>query len=86
MHGTITIEKPKTRIAYLMLTDGLRVRCIGTNHYGECGLTRHNQWGWIIGHMISEFGCEPDDVSCVETDDGDRIAVNGKIVGELVVE
>lgn len=72
--------KPRTRFAYLMLTDG---RVIGSNHYGEFGLNRLNQWAWIVGHMISEFGCNPDDVSCVETDEGDRIAVNGKIVAQL---
>jgi hypothetical protein len=36
--------------------------------------------------MISEFGCEPEEVTSIETEDGDKIAVNGNIVGELVVE
>jgi hypothetical protein len=80
-----TIRKP-TKFAYLMVNEGPRVRCVGSNFYGDCGLNHTNQWAWIVGHMISEFGCEPDDVSCVETDDGDKIAVAGKIVGELVVE
>ena len=72
------------RWAYLIALDGRR--CFTSNHYGDCGLNRHNQWAWIVGHMIDETGCNPDDVSCVETDDGDRIAINGKIEAELVRE
>lgn len=75
--------KPRTRFVYIVLTDG---RVIGSNHYGEFGINYTNQWPWIVGHMISEFGCNPDDVSCVETDEGDRIAVKGEIAAELVEE
>ena len=86
MHGTITIERPRIKVGYLMLTDGLRVRCISSNIMGEHGINRHNQWAWIVGMMVDEFNCEPEDVSCVETADGDKIAVKGTIVGELVIE
>lgn len=76
--------KPRLRFAYLILTeDG---RCIASNHYGEFALNRLNRWDWIVGYMIQEFGCDPDDVDCLETDDGDRITVDGKIVAELVEE
>jgi hypothetical protein len=80
---SLAATKPRIRFAYLILTDG---RCIGSNHFGPCGLDHLNQWDWIVGHLISEFGCNADDVSCVETDEGDRIAVNGKIVCEMVEE
>ena len=75
--------KTPIRVGYLMLLDG---RCIASNHYGDCGLSRHNQWPWIVGHMISEYGCDENEVSCVETDTGDFIAVDGLIVGYLDVQ
>ena len=51
---------------------------------GVDALTVANEGG--VGYMINEFGCNPEDVSCVETDEGDRIAVSGKIEAELVIE
>lgn len=76
-------QKPRIRFAYLMSLDG---RCIATNHYGECGLNRHNQWAWIVGYMVNEFGCDPDNVYCIETDEGDRITVDGEPVAYLTEE
>jgi hypothetical protein len=75
--------KPRIRIGYIVLTDG---RVIGSNHFGEYGINRLNQRDWIVGHMISETGCNADDVGCVETDEGDRITVYGNIAAELVEE
>lgn len=39
------------------------------------------KWSWIAEQFAEEFNCRPDDVDCVQTDDGDKIAVRGKIVG-----
>ena len=78
--NTTALLKPRTTFVYLMLLDG---RCIATNHMGECGLSRHNQWNWVIEHITAAYECEPEDVTCEETDTGDYIAVNGLIVGYL---
>ena len=82
----------KTRFLYLMFIDDsihnhiARHRCIATNHRGDCGINRHNQWAWIVGNLVNETGCNPDEVSCVETEEGDRFAINGKIVAYLMEE
>ena len=77
---TVATLKPRTTFAYLMLLDG---RCLATNHYGPCGLSHLNQWGWVCGYITREFDCDENAVSCVETDDGDFIAVDGLIIGYL---
>lgn len=79
-------ERPRTRFAYLILTDG---RCIGTNHYGDCALNHTNEWAWIVGHMVDEFGCDPDAVHIEEggeSDEHDWITIDGTRVGYLKVE
>lgn len=89
MHGTITIERPKTRFAYLFVTVDGGKRCIGTNHYGEHALNHTNEWAWIVGYMVNEFGCDPDAVHCEEggeDDAHDWITIDGKRVGHLEVE
>lgn len=88
MHGTIEITKrPQTRFAYVFVESGIHVRCIGTNHYGDCGLNHLNQWAWIVGLMVNEFGCDPDAVHCEEGEDGEEfITIDGKRVGRVEIE
>lgn len=60
---------------------------IAENIYCADGVNARNQWGWIVAHVKEHFGCDEDDVSCVETDDGnDMIAVRGKIVAYSEIE
>lgn len=75
--------RPAVPFIYLMLIDG---RCLASNVRGEVGINRHNQWAWIVGNIVGEFGCNPEAVTCIETDDGDKIAVDGKPVAELIFE
>jgi hypothetical protein len=39
--------------------------------------------GEIVGYLVNEFGCNPDDIKSIETDDGDKITVGGKITAYL---
>lgn len=87
MHGTVTIERPKRRFAYVFVTSGIHVRCVGSNHFGEFGLNRHNQWAWIVGLMVNEFGCDPDTVHIEEGEDGEEfITIDGERVGRVEIE
>jgi hypothetical protein len=77
----------RTKWAYLMLIkDGHLDRCIASNHYGDCGLTHMNKWAWVVGNLINETGCNPDSVHCVETDEGDKITIDGKVAAYLIEE
>lgn len=80
---TATTIKP-TKTVYLMLTDS--GRCLSRNFRGEFGINSHNQWSWIVGSICGEFDCEPEQVSCIETEDGDKIALDGVAVAELIEE
>lgn len=42
-----------------------------------------NSWPWVQEQVAAEFACEPDDVTCVETDDGDMVAVRGEPVARV---
>lgn len=75
--------RPAVPFIYLMLIEG---RCLASNVRGEVGINRHNQWSWIVGHIVGEFGCAPESVTCIETEDGDRICVDGKPVAEVIFE
>ena len=75
--------RPAVQFIYLMLIEG---RCLASNVRGEVGINSKNQWAWIVGAMVNEFGCDPDDVSCLETDEGDLIAVNGKPAAVVLYE
>lgn len=37
-------------------------------------------WPWVQDTVAAEYGCHPDEVRCIETDDGDRVTANGRIV------
>lgn len=76
-------DRPAVPFIYLMLIEG---RCLASNVRGEFGINRHNQWAWIVGYIVGEFGCAPEAVTCIETDDGDKIAVDGRPVAELIFE
>lgn len=80
---TATTLQP-TKTLYLMLTDS--GRCLSRNFRGEFGIHSHNQWSWIVGSICGEFDCEPEQVSCIETEDGDKIALDGVAVAELIEE
>lgn len=69
------------KFIYIMFTDGNR--CVASNFCGEDGITYRNQWSWIVGHMIQEFGCDESDVGCIEMEDGDRVTVCGEVVAYL---
>lgn len=40
---------------------------------------------WIVEAIASAFECEADDVSCVETDDGEFFVINGERVAYVDV-
>jgi hypothetical protein len=61
-------------------------REIAQNIYCADGVNARNQWGWIVDHVKEHFGCDEDDVECIETEDGDMIAVCGKIVAYTEIE
>lgn len=75
--------RPAVPFIYLMLIEG---RCLASNVRGEVGINRHNQWAWIVGNIVGEFGCAPEAVSCVESDEGDLIAVDGKPAAVVIFE
>jgi len=75
--------RPAVPFIYLMLIKG---RCLASNVRGEVGINRHNQWSWIVGAIVGEFGCAPEAVTCIETETGDQIAVDGKPVAEVIFE
>lgn len=73
-----------TGFAYLISLDSHQT--FASNHYGDCGLNSSNQWGWIADMVAHQFECSPDDVHCIETDDGDQFTVDGKAVAYLANE
>jgi hypothetical protein len=78
------IAKPKARWTSLYLIgDPLPIRqtCDATLVHPSQG-----DWALISESFCDHFGCEDEDIEMVETDDGDRIAVRGEIVGYLVRE
>lgn len=81
---TFPATKQETiQAVYLMLEDG---RCLSRSFRCVGGLNSSNSWSWIVGNICGEFDCHPDQVSTIETDDGERIAVDGKPVAEVIVE
>ena len=75
--------RPAVPFIYLMLIEG---RCLASNVRGEVGINSRNQWSWIVGNIVGEFGCDPEAVTCLETDEGDMIAVNGKPAAVVIYE
>lgn len=79
--ATATISKIVIRAI-----EGGRGRKIAENIYGEHGVNRRNQWGWIVENVKEYFGCDDNDVECVEGEEGDLVAVCGKIVAFTEIE
>lgn len=51
------------------------------------GWSPGGKWAWVARCFAEDFGCDPDDVSVVETeDDGDKITVKGEPVGYIIDE
>jgi hypothetical protein len=42
-----------------------------------------HSWPWVQQTVAAHYDCAPDDVKCIESDDGDRITVRGKPVAFL---
>jgi hypothetical protein len=61
-------------------------REIAHNIYCADGVNARNQWGWIVDHVKEHFGCDADDVECIECPEGDMIAVCGKICAYVEIE
>lgn len=40
---------------------------------------------WITQAIVSKFECSPDEVDCIETNDGERITARGEVVGYISV-
>ena len=82
--STATIaDRPAVPFIYLMLIEG---RCLASNVRGEVGINSRNQWAWVVGNIVGEFGCDPDAVTCLQTEDGDKIAIDGVPVAEVIYE
>lgn len=63
-------------LAFIYLHDALTGAVLGS-----CGYSDHGaMWDWIAGTVAGQFECRADDVSSVETDDGDRITAKGEVV------
>lgn len=41
------------------------------------GFTGASRWTWICDVIADHCDCQPEDVDCIETEDGDRITANG---------
>lgn len=72
---------PPTANALCYLHDHLTGRCLGSLWHRGIG----TKWDWIAATVASEYGCSADDVDCIETDDGDKITVNGVVVAYTAV-
>jgi hypothetical protein len=55
-------------------------RPFAENITGPHGINHLNRRDWIVSSVAHEFECHADDVSFVETEDGDLIAVRGEPV------
>jgi hypothetical protein len=78
------IAKPKVRITRLwLLNDPKPLR-----ESFDASLINPpmGEWALIEETFCDHFGCEPADVDMVETEDGDRVAVRGEIVGFVTRE
>ena len=56
--------------------DELTKRCYASAQFTD--LT--NRWPWIKETVASYECCSTDDICCIETDDGDKITAQGRIV------
>lgn len=36
-----------------------------------------SQWDWISATVAHEFECDPNDLDCLDTEDGDFVVLNG---------
>ena len=79
-------KAPVIQTITIRTIDGGNGKRIASNIYGANGINHTNQWGWIVDAVKEHFGCDEDDVECVETEDGDMIAVCGKIVAFTEIE
>lgn len=68
-------------LSYCYLHDALTGQCLGSIGYSGTG----TRWEWIRARVAGEYGCEPDDVNCIETDDGDKITAGGRIVAYTAI-
>ena len=53
------------------------------NHCITCGYFTDSRWSWVQEVVAGEFQGHPNDVACIETEDGDKITLNGKVVAYL---
>jgi hypothetical protein len=52
----------------------------------SCEWSPGGKWGWIARSFADDFGCMPDEVSILETENGDLITVKGEPVGYVIDE
>lgn len=71
---------PAKQLVYCYVMDARSHRCIASAGFSDF---ISNRWPWVQQVVAGQFACRPDDVSCVETDDGDKITVRGEIVAYL---
>lgn len=52
---------------------------------GFLGGLASDPWTWIARTVADELECEPEDVGCIETDDGDMVTVFGLPVYQIQI-
>lgn len=59
--------------------DELTRKCYASAQFTEITA----RWQWVQEVVAANELCSPNDVRCIETDDGDKITVNGHVVAFL---
>ena len=67
-------------MVFCYIMDVLTNRCIGSAGFTDFITHR---WPWVQHTVAGQYDCSPDDVHCIETDDGDRITARGEVVAYL---
>lgn len=73
----LTAIRQNYHAAYIM--DALTNRCIASAYFTR--LTA--RWSWVQEVVAGEYECEPDEVGCIETENGDKITVRNVPVAYL---
>jgi len=62
----------------------IRLKHLDEREFASTMTPLENQWGWIQDCVAFEFECDVEDVSCIETEDDELIAVRDVPVARVI--
>lgn len=62
----------------------VRILTLDGRPWASAGFTAPGDaWGWIASEVARECECDPEDVHCEESEDGDLVTVSGRPVYKI---